>query len=336
MKLGEAILWPLTIPYGAATSLRSAAYGVGVLRAKPLKGKVISVGNLTTGGTGKTPMVMWIADRLQRDGKRAAILTRGYRGKESPTGATSDEVDLLRSRLGDSIEFGIGADRFASSQELAKRGVEWFVLDDGFQHRQLARDADIVLIDATNPFGGGHLLPAGRLREPRSALKRADLVVITRSEHSPAVEAAIRRDSAAPIFYAQTELLSIKRASETSGGESAAASALGKVFAFCGIGNPNAFLSDLQRWGVNVCGHLFFRDHHKFTAKDADAIVINAKAADASVLICTEKDLRNLELAHFDLPVLYCAISLRIDRENDFWSAIMTAASRRTAFQEHR
>ena len=102
----------------------------------------------------------------------------------------------------DSVAFGVGADRFARGSELVARGVNYFVLDDGFQHRRLARDVDIVLIDATNPFGGGHLLPGGRLREPRSALARADIIVITRGDHSPAVEAAIRHDSNAPIFYA--------------------------------------------------------------------------------------------------------------------------------------
>jgi len=175
----ESVLWPLTLPYGAGVHLRARAYRKGILRQRRLGGMVISVGNLTTGGTGKTPMVIWIAQRLLVEGKSTGILTRGYRGEGNASALTSDEVRLMQARLGDRVAFGVGADRFAGGSELAKRGVESFVLDDGFQHLQLARDADIVLIDAMNPFGGGHLLPAGRLREPPSALSRADIVVIT-------------------------------------------------------------------------------------------------------------------------------------------------------------
>jgi len=185
VTLLESVLWPLTIPYGAATHLRTRAYRTGLLRAKRLDGVVISVGNLTVGGTGKTPMVLWIAERLIAEGKKTAILTRGYRGDASAEGSTSDEVQLLQARLGDRVAFGVGADRWARGRELSAQGIDWFILDDGFQHIQLARDVDIVLIDATNPFGGGHLLPAGRLREPKSALARANLVVVTRSDHAP-------------------------------------------------------------------------------------------------------------------------------------------------------
>ncbi len=149
--------------------------------------------------------------------------------------------------------------------------MNWFVLDDGFQHRRLARDVDIVLIDATNPFGGGHLLPAGRLREPRSALARADIVVITRGDHSPAIEAAIRQDSNAPIFYARPQLDSVYLA----GGDSPSDpqhSGNQKLFAFCGIGNPPAFPADLHDWGFQIAGHKFFPDHHRYTQADAVAI----------------------------------------------------------------
>jgi len=177
MTLRNTLLWPLTLSYETVTRIRSAAYNKGVLGKRRLDGVVISVGNLTVGGTGKTPMVLWIAQRLLAEGKKAGILTRGYRGKPAAKEAagdgskggqsTSDEVQLLAARLGDGVAFGVGANRFAKGKELSARGVNWFVLDDGFQHRRLARDVDIVLIDATNPFGGGHLLPSGRLREPR-------------------------------------------------------------------------------------------------------------------------------------------------------------------------
>src|SRR5271156_6844347 len=128
MKFLESLLWPLTLPYGAVAHLRARAYHRGILRQRRLDGRVISVGNLTTGGTGKTPMVLWIAQRLLTEGKSTGILTRGYRGEGDAAASTSDEVQLLRARLGERVELGVGADRFASGTELAKGGVEAFVL----------------------------------------------------------------------------------------------------------------------------------------------------------------------------------------------------------------
>src|SRR6202049_4118407 len=139
-------------------------YARGIFRARKLPGTVISVGNLTVGGTGKTPMVLWIAERLAGEEKSTAILTRGYRGT-TQGGAhgepQSDEVALLRERLSGKVQIGVGADRYKNGQVLAQHGTEWFVLDDGFQHMPLARDADIVPIDATGPFGGRLTLAAG-------------------------------------------------------------------------------------------------------------------------------------------------------------------------------
>ena len=330
MTLKESLLWPLTLPYGALSRLRTRAYGTGILRKRRLDGVVISVGNLTTGGTGKTPMVLWIAQRLLSEGKSAGILTRGYRGETSSGGSTSDEVRLLQARLGDRVAFGVGADRFARGSELAKRGVGWFVLDDGFQHMQLARDVDIVLIDATNPFGGGRLLPAGRLREPKSALARVDIVVITRSERAPAVEASIRRDSNAPIFYARTLLESVRILRDDYPGVEDADSRARKYFVFCGIGNPSAFLADLRDWGFEIAGHKFFPDHHRYTLKDAHAIETGARAAGANAILCTEKDIFNLgDVRMGSFEVSYCRISLRIEREDEFWGHIQASTESR-------
>ena len=326
MTLLESVLWPLTLPYGAVAHLRARAYQMGLLRAKRLDGVVISVGNLTVGGTGKTPMVLWIAERLTAEGKKTGILTRGYRGHESSNGGTSDEVQLLQSRLGDRVAFGVGADRWMRGRELSQRGVEWFILDDGFQHLQLARDVDIVLIDATNPFGGGHVLPAGRMREPKSALARAQIIVITRSDHAPAVEAVVRRESDAAIFYARTQLDFIRSYSDGQMSGKVEPTQMGKVFAFCGIANPNAFVADLGKWGVQIAGYQFFRDHHKYTQKDDDAILREARAAGASGVICTEKDLPNLHSIQNRLPTFYCSISMRIDREDEFWRAVLSTA----------
>jgi tetraacyldisaccharide 4'-kinase len=334
MTLKDSLLWPLTLPYGAVSHLRVRAYRTGMLKHQHLDGVVISVGNLTTGGTGKTPMVMWIAERLAEEGKRAGILTRGYRGNEiakdagpksadaaEESATTSDEVQLMKARLGERVAFGVGADRFARGEELARQGVKWFVLDDGFQHLQLARDVDIVMIDATNPFGGGHLLPAGRLREPRSALARAGIIVITRSNHSPAVEAAVRRDSAAPIFYARTEFESVSAPFHPHLTEQDAREK--RLFAFCGIGNPAAFVADLRGWGFQISGHKFFPDHHRYSREEMRAIEAEARAAGAGGVICTEKDSFNCPGRWKEMDLWVCAISLRVEREDDFWRTMM-------------
>jgi tetraacyldisaccharide 4'-kinase len=348
MTLKQSLLWPFTLPYGAAAHLRARAYRRGILKSHRLDGTVISVGNLTTGGTGKTPMVLWIAERLLSEGKNVGILSRGYRGEKSaaaaknnpPTAATQadakiisrtgDEVRLLQARLRDRVHFGVGANRYEQGRELVKRGVNWFVLDDGFQHLQLARDVDIVLIDATNPFSGGRLLPAGHLRESRSALARADIIVITRSTYAPAIESAIRRDSTAPIFYARPKLNALHSFTDRQFGGAVTPEALPKLFAFCGIGNPAAFLDDLRTWGLNIVGHKFFPDHHHYSDKDHQLILRLASESGASALICTEKDLYNLAaIDDAELRTFYCSISMQIDNADDFWRTVLSTAALR-------
>ena len=340
MTLKETLLWPLSLIYGAVARLRALGYRKKILRQRRLDGVVISVGNLTVGGTGKTPMVLWIAERLLAEGKSVAILTRGYRGKSvvaepgkpqasrnSMVGSTSDEVRLLKSRLGERVMFGVGADRYKSGVALAGRGAQWFILDDGFQHLQLARDVNIVLIDASKPFGGGHLLPAGRLREPRSVLKRADLIVITRSQHAPAIESVVRHYSNAPIFYAHTKLDSVHSRLHP---QSTLAEARGRAFfAFCGIGNPGAFVADLREWGFQIVGHKFFRDHHRYSPADMVEIEKEARKAGATGLICSEKDSFNLPETLPSMDVWVCAISLQVDEEDNFWRGIMNKAQSR-------
>ena len=330
MRFLETLLWPLTLPYGALVRLRARAYQSGLLRQERLNGVVVSVGNLTVGGTGKTPMVLWITEHLIAEGRKTGILTRGYRGRLSSGGLVSDEVQLLQSRLGNRVAFGVGANRYARGRELASFGVEWFVLDDGFQHLQLARDVDIVLIDATNPFGGGHLLPAGRLREPKSALKRAHIIVITRANHAASVEGIVQPEPHAPIFYAQMQLESVRIWRGEYPGLADRNAHGRRFFAFCGIGNPSAFLADLRTASFQVVGHRFFRDHHRYTPAEADAIEAAARTAGANALLCTEKDVPNLAGVQFrSMPVCYCRSSLHIEDGNEFWRAIMAKADSR-------
>jgi tetraacyldisaccharide 4'-kinase len=331
----EILLTPLAAVYGAAARLRALAYERGIFPVRRLPGPVISVGNLTTGGTGKTPMVIWIAERLAAEGKRVGILTRGHRGEKSgAAGRTSDEVRMMNSRLGDAALFGVGPDRYEQGVHLARRGVEWFVLDDGFQHMKLGRNVNIALVDATNPFGGNRLLPAGRLREPRPALRRADIIVVTRSGHAPQVEAVVRRETAAPIFYAETARRAVRKISGDGPEVISPDDGEQRWFAFSGIGNPNAFVENLKVWGFQVAGQSQFPDHHRYSAADLREIASAAAAAGAGRLICTEKDKFNLPVhTDFGMPAYFCEIATAPTDEAGLWKAILdcAAANRRGA-----
>jgi tetraacyldisaccharide 4'-kinase len=335
VTFAQQILRPFAAIYSATARLRAASYRGGLLRQRTLDAIVISVGNLTVGGTGKTPMVVWVAERLRREGERMGILTRGYGGSKMETDghsveSSSDEVQLLKARLGPEVALGVGADRFRRGVDLVKQGVKWLILDDGFQHLQLARDVDIVLLDATNPFGGGHLLPAGRLREPRSALARADLIVLTRTDSAPAVEAIVRRYSQAPIFYARPAPASACVFCGAYPGKEDREARSRKLFAFCGVGNPAAFVADLRNWGFDLAGHRFFPDHHRYTRQEVEQLSREAVKAGASALICTEKDIFNLANAHCEsVDLLYCPISFEVRGEEEFWRAIQSKAESR-------
>ena len=200
------LLWPLSLLYGDLTRLRAWLYENGYLKQNRLSRPVISVGNLTVGGTGKTPMVIWLAEKFLAEGKRVAVLSRGYKGSSG----TSDEIELMRFRLEEKVKFGVSADRFEQGKRLESE-VDLFLLDDGFQHLQLARDVNILLLDASQPLKGQLLLPAGPLREPVSAMARADILVFTRVETVPGTGAAIERFHDYPVFSAATQLLGFRR-----------------------------------------------------------------------------------------------------------------------------
>jgi tetraacyldisaccharide 4'-kinase len=331
-------LWPLSLVYSAVARAKARCYARGIFRTRKLPGRVISVGNLTVGGTGKTPVVLAIAEHLAAEGKHAAILTRGYRGTSGsgPTGVPqSDEVALLRERLKGKVQLGVGANRCASGMVLARHGVDSFVLDDGFQHLKLARDADVVLVDATDPFGGGMVLPAGRLREPLSALRRADLVVVTRSVEAtaPAVESIVRRHTNCPIFYAALRLESVLRLPRLDVELPPQDWQRARFLAFCAIGNSAAFFGDLRMWGFQIPEQRSFGDHHVYTAAEAAQLEQSALACGVDGLLCTEKDVWNLRNVQFaSLPVYCCRIS--VDLPDRFWSAlseVMDAANRPNA-----
>jgi tetraacyldisaccharide 4'-kinase len=298
-------LWPLSVVYGWVVAAKRTMYERGWFGFAPkrLDGVVISVGNLTAGGTGKTPMVMWLAEKFLAEGKSVAVLTRGYKG----AGGTSDEVEVMKRRLGERVRFGVGADRFLEGRKLEARGrVDTFLLDDGFQHLRLARDLDILMVDGSRSLERDWLLPAGLLREPISAGRRADIVIGTRGFDLEASDGLGARDGR--VFCADTKLLGFRRLGADGGLVEVGQVRGGPVFAFCGIGNSAGFFADLNAWQMRVAGTRDFPDHHKYSAADVEAVQRATEAAGAAALVTTEKDEANLRGLQFRVPVWVAVI----------------------------
>ncbi len=304
------ILQPLALGWRLGVALRLQAYRRGWLKTRRLSHPVVSVGNLTVGGTGKTPFVAWLTERLQRRGLRPAILTRGYKrrsreslialepslGRAPDPRQVGDEPAWLARAL-PQVPIVLGADRYAAGRLAEQRfGVDVHILDDGFQYLSLARDMDIVLLDVTQEFSDRALIPAGRLREPCSALTRAHVVVLTRVDHADPknLEEQVRRiNPRADVYHASTELCALRdlgsnRQVPSEGLRGA------PVMAFCGIGNPQAFLADVKRWGYTVAGQSVFPDHHVYTNSDVASLQARARQCGAKALVTTEKDSLNL------------------------------------------
>ncbi len=312
--LVRVLLWPLSMLYGGYVRIRAALYAKGWLKQKRLRGKVISVGNLTVGGTGKTPMVLWLAEKFLAEGKRVAILSRGYRG----SAGTSDEIELMKHRLQERVTFGVGKDRFAEGRRIEEQqSIDVFLLDDGFQHLSLARDLDIVMLDGSRKLKDQWLLPSGTLREPLSACRRADVLVVTRkTEHADIGAGDVH---ASPIFYAQTRLLGFRRYGENGGIHPLSEIGHGPFFAFCGIGNPQAFFDDLSRWDVPVAGESTFRDHHRYTTEDLLRLEKAAQRAGAIAFVTTEKDAENLGQGKGTaIPIFVAVIDFALAAESEF------------------
>jgi tetraacyldisaccharide 4'-kinase len=311
------VLWPFSKVYGSYVRCRHALYARGFLKAKRLKAPVISVGNLTVGGTGKTPMVLWLAEKFLEGGKKVAILSRGYRGSQG----SSDEIELLKRRLGDRVLFGVGPDRFASGSRLeSETAIDIFLLDDGFQHLQLARDLDIVMLDGSRKLKDEWLLPAGRLREPIAACRRADILVVSRKFERPVIEAKDGHKFA--VFYAQTRLLGFRPFGSRSDAKYLSEIGSGPFLAFCGIGNPGAFFDDLSRWHVRVAEKTSFPDHHKYSSRELEHLQSRAETCHATALVTTEKDAQNLPDVNPRLPIWIAVIDLAFTAESELLAAI--------------
>jgi tetraacyldisaccharide 4'-kinase len=327
IRYGLLPLWSAAQLYRGAVGARSAAYMSGVWRRRRLPCKVISVGNLTVGGTGKTPLTIWVAQWYQQHGWRVAVLSRGYKAQapgplqvvsrgDGPLldwRAAGDEPYLLARALS-GIPILIGKDRYRSGRYACDHfGAQVVVLDDGFQHLALHRDLDIVLLDATNPFGHGTLLPRGILREPMSALRRADAIVLTRVESTPGSLSALRQQvrlwARQQPLYMMSTLPEVLQHAITGATEKLAWLRQRRVMAFAGIGNPLAFAATLTQLGAEVAVNVAFPDHHVYTAHDWRTIVAMAQEQRVSCLITTEKDAVRL---HTDWQAPMPVYALRI------------------------
>lgn len=321
-------LWPAlqrlalragSMPYRMAVQLRNTAYQRGWLHSERAPVPVVSVGNLTAGGTGKTPCVEYVARFYRGLDRRVAILSRGYGG----AGGRNDEALVLEENLPD-VPHLQGADRAALARTAVEElESEVLVLDDGFQHRRLARDLDLVLVDATAPWGHGHLLPRGLLREPPSSLRRAGVVVLTRCDQTPAEQRERLRQTIARIAPHVPVIETTHRPVElgNSDGESTPLDILrdGPMAAFCGLGNPDAFRRTLHDWGGQPLDFRVYPDHHAYSRADVEELQrwANGLPVGASV-VTTQKDLVKLRLGRLgDRPLWCLRIRLRVESGQD-------------------
>jgi tetraacyldisaccharide 4'-kinase len=298
--------------YTAAVRWRNQRYDRRSASVHRVGVPVVSVGNLTLGGTGKTPLVRWLAHWFSVGGVRVAVVSRGYGAKP---GEPNDEALELEKSLPD-VPHLQNPDRVAASRNaVATFGAQLIVLDDGFQHRRIGRDLDIVLLDALTPLGFGHVFPRGMLREPVDGLRRADVLVLSRADLLGAADRAalwqtVRRYAAramtAELIHAPRRLLS------AAGAETPLDGVRGQpVAAFCGIGNPAGFRHTLEACGCRVVGFREFPDHHRYTQADLDALSAWADKLAVSAVLCTGKDLVKLSVDRLgDRPLWAVGIEL--------------------------
>ena len=292
--IAQGVLTAASWPLEAVSRLRGAFYDAKLLATLKLPVPVVSFGNLTVGGAGKTPAVIWCAKYLKAKGAFPGIASRGYNPEAGSVEAPNDEAAVIKEEVGD-VPHVWNADRVKAATELVKEHhANVVVLDDAFQYRRLHRTLDILLVDALNPFGYGYMLPRGLLREPKSALRRATHIIITRSN-------LVGRDELASIRQAIWAIQEGMKLSEAvhrptglylAGGARQDAEALQgkKVHAFCSIATPQAFLITLAHLGAQVVGVRAFSDHHIYAEGEIDGVFDEAVSRGADLVVTTQKD----------------------------------------------
>ena len=304
------LLTPLSYIYAIIVKTRGWLYDCGMFKQRQLPCTVISVGNIVAGGTGKTPAVIWIAKYLQNEGFQVGVLLRGY-GRANPHSVSvvsdgtqilmpatvsGDEAGLIARKL-PGIPVVIGSNRYTAGLEVIQlwghaKGV--LILDDGFQRRQLARALDILTVDSTQPFGTGKLLPAGTLREPKAALRRTDVILLTRTDQAAEpinFERFVGRKQIFQTCHQPTRLYLLN-----TGEECALGLLKGQcILAVCGIGNPEAFVRTLRQFEPKTVELLAFPDHHHYSSTDLNDISARARNIGINIIVTTEKDSQKLE-----------------------------------------
>lgn len=319
----------------------SAKKYIALKNQKRLPLRVISIGNITLGGTGKTPAAIAVAEEAKKRGLRPIILTRGYKGTaqgpcfvtkgEKPlltAAQAGDEPMLMAERLtgvpivkgSDRYRAGLFALQYVSPEPSTLKSQHLFILDDGFQHWNLYRDRDILLIDSRNPFGNRKLFPAGRLREPLTSLERADVIMITKAEREdPGLIAEIRRyNNCAPVFFSEHRVVAMRSGS----GEMRPLDFLRgrKVFCFCGLADPESFRNTVAALGAEVAGMKSHRDHHRYCQQDLAEIVRECRSAGASWILTTDKD--RVKLRNLDLPANILIIEIAFSAGQPFFESV--------------
>jgi tetraacyldisaccharide 4'-kinase len=342
-KLLRAVLLVCSFFYRVAVVLRNLFYDISIFRKTKVDTAVVSVGNITAGGTGKTPLVAWLCNYFAEKNITTAVLTRGYKLKDSDL---ADEPVMLAKNC-PKAEIVVNADRVAGAKRaIAEYNAKLLIMDDGFQHRKLARDVDIVAIDATEPFGCERLLPAGFLREPVSSLKRADAVVITRINQTQPEKieeikkriyslnpnivfaAAIHKPVCARLIRRGATASQRVKDEQISIGELAGK----RLYAFCGIGNPDAFFQTLAELALNIVGTRVYNDHHRYTESDIAEICRDGRHKQAEMIITTQKDWIKTALLcieKFSIPIACLAVELGfIDGQQDIIALVEDAVKK--------
>lgn len=334
-------LAPLAAGFKLGVAIRRAAYSHGWFKTHQLLRPVVSVGNLTTGGTGKTPLVRYITELLLKRGWKPSILTRGYgrssgadlvllqpASKREPDPREVGDEPALLARALPEVPIVVSSDRYRGGRMAEEQcHVDVHILDDGFQHWALARDVDVVLLDVTQELSDQALLPAGHQRETCSALERAHIVILTRTElgdPKPLADLVRRINSKVAIFHGSTALsefvdINTERIYPPTAFEGS------PVHAFCGIGNPQAFFADLRKWGISLTADDSFSDHHIYGGDEIGPIMMRAEASGAKAIVTTEKDAMNFTpMKRGTVPLLACVMEVEIREAQEFENTIVS------------
>jgi len=317
----RALLLPLSLCFATVSFLRNMLYDLHILKQHVLPVPVISVGNITVGGTGKTPAAVMLLEHFRKEGRKTALLARNYGSGEKDL---NDELSMIREQFPDIIIVP-GHDRTDSGLKAVEQGAELIILDDGFQHRKLHRICDILTVDSRTESGIHFLLPAGPFREMRGSGKRADIILMTKCESNTDTGTQRDTDTASPSLFRSRHKPACLRGQ--SGEKISGYLNEKKVFLFCGIGDPGYFSETVAGCGADIKGHRFFPDHHAYTQKEIEAVIRDAEACSAEIIVCTEKDMTKAAplFKNSKNNIEFSALSITIeilDDEKLFWDII--------------